>query len=63
MTKKIPDVPSFIIHKSTGQAYAVFEGKRRYFGRHELPESKARYDQAGHEWLANDGAYAWRRTT
>ena len=63
MTKKIPDVPSFKIHKATGQAYAVFEGKRRYFGRHELPESKARYDQAVHEWLANDGAYAWRRTT
>lgn len=53
MTKKIPDVPSFKLHKATGQAYAVFESKRRYFGRHELPESKARYDQAVAEWLAN----------
>jgi len=53
VTKRPTDVPAFKLHKSTGQSYALFDGQRRYFGRHELPESKARYDQAISEWLAN----------
>lgn len=52
MTKK-PDVPPYRLHKSTGSAYAVFNGTRRYFGRHGTPDSKARYDQAVAEWLGN----------
>ena len=52
-TNRKPDVPTYKLHKATGQAYAIFNGKRRYFGRRELPESKARYDQAVAEWLAN----------
>jgi len=51
--RKPPDVPAYKLHKPTRQAYAVFDGRRRYFGRHELPESKARYDQFVAEWLAN----------
>ncbi len=53
MTKKPTDVPSFKLHKASGQGYAIFEGKRRYFGRFDLPESKARYDQFIAEWLVN----------
>ena len=52
MTKKPPDVPPYRLHKSTGSSYAVFNGKRTYFGRHGRPESKAKYDQAVAEWLA-----------
>ena len=51
MTKKT-DVPPYKLRKSTGQAYAVFDGKRKYFGRYELPESRAKYDQFVAEWLA-----------
>jgi integrase len=52
VTKNTPDAPPYKLHRGTSQGYGIFEGKRRYFGRHELPESKARYDQTVAEWLA-----------
>lgn len=52
MPRKPPDVPPYKLHKVTQQGYAIFDGRRKYFGRHELPKSLAKYDQYVAEWLA-----------
>ena len=45
------DVPPLRLHKGTGQAYVLLNGKRRYLGRHDLPETRHRYDRLIVEWI------------
>jgi hypothetical protein len=45
-------VPSYHLHKPSGQAIIVIRGKTIYLGRHGSLESKAEYNRALAEWLA-----------
>src|SRR3954452_12064638 len=48
-----PHTPSYRLHKPSGQAVVSLGGRDVYLGRHDTAESRARYDQAIAEWLAN----------
>lgn len=40
-----PIVPSYCLHKPTGQAYVRLSGQTIYLGKYDIPESKTRYRQ------------------
>ena len=46
-------VPTYRLHKPSGQAIVEFEGKRVYLGTYDTHESRERYRRAVAEWLAN----------
>ena len=46
-------VPKLRIHKATGQAYVVLNGRAIYFGNHRTCDPKAQYHKVIAEWLAN----------
>ncbi len=46
-------VPGYLHHKPTGQAYVCLNGQFHYLGRWGTPESRTRYDQLLSMWLAN----------
>lgn len=48
-----PRVPSFRLHKATGQGFVEIDGARRYLGRYDLPQTKQAYHRLIAEWLAN----------
>jgi len=48
------DVPSFRLHKSTRQWFSVIAGRFRYWGPHDDPTSRRRYDRFIIEWLTGD---------
>ena len=50
--KKNRRVPSLRLHKASGQAYVVLNGKAVYCGKHGTTEAEQRYHQAIAEWLA-----------
>jgi integrase len=45
-------IPSYRLHKPSGQAIVVIRGKTIYLGRHGSLESKAEYNRVLAEWLA-----------
>ena len=45
-------VPSLRLHKASGRAYVVLNGKAVYCGAHGTPEAEAQYHQVIAEWLA-----------
>lgn len=45
-------IPSFRLHRGSGQAVVTLDGKDHYLGRHDSPESRIRYDRLIAEWLA-----------
>jgi integrase len=45
-------IPSYRLHKPSGQAVVTLNGKDRYLGRHGSPESKATYERLIGEYLA-----------
>jgi integrase len=45
-------IPSYRLHKPSGQAVVTLSGRDRYLGRHGSPESRAAYERAVAEWLA-----------
>lgn len=47
-----PRIPSYRLHKSTGQAIVTLSGRDIYLGRHATPESHSAYERAVAEWLA-----------
>ncbi len=53
MPKINGSLPSYRLHKQTGQAVVTLSGKDHYLGPHGTKFSKQRYDQAIAEWLAN----------
>ncbi|MBI1374548.1 MAG: tyrosine-type recombinase/integrase [Phycisphaera sp.] len=46
-------VPSYRLHKPTGQAVVTIDGKDYYLGIHGSPDSHARYNRQITEWIAN----------
>jgi integrase len=46
-------VPSYRLHKPSGQAVVTLSGRDHYLGRHGSPESKAEYDRLIAEYLAS----------
>jgi integrase len=44
-------VPSYRLHKPSGQAVVTIAGRDRYLGPHDSPESHALYDRLIAEWL------------
>lgn len=47
--------PSYLLHKSTGQARVRIGGKDHYLGRYGSPESRDRYDDLIAEWFSKQG--------
>lgn len=45
-------LPSYRLHRSTGQAVVRLDGKDHYLGVYGTPDSKRRYEQILAEWLA-----------
>src|SRR5689334_13193096 len=54
LTRKLP---SYRLHKGTGQAVVTLDGRDRYLGKFGTPESRAGYERLIAEWLA------YRRTS
>src|ERR671929_213785 len=46
-------IPSYRLHKPSGQAVVTLSGKDHYLGRHGSPESRVAYERLLAEWLAN----------
>lgn len=46
-------VPSYRLHKGSGQAVVTLQGKDHYLGKHGTPESQARYERLIATYLAN----------
>jgi hypothetical protein len=53
MSNRPPKVPSYRLHKGSGQALVQVNGRRLYLGRHGSPESLERYHRVVAEWLAS----------
>lgn len=45
-------IPSYRLHRATGQAVVTLGGKDHYLGRHGTPESRAAYDRTIARWVA-----------
>lgn len=48
-----PRIPSYRLHKPSGQAVVTINGKDYYLGRYDSPKSHAAYKRKIAEWLAN----------
>jgi len=46
-------IPSYRLHKPSGQAVVTLNGKDFYLGKYDTPESRAEYERMLAEWLAN----------
>lgn len=44
-------IPSYRLHARTCQAVVTLDGKDRYLGKHDRPESREQYDRLIAEWL------------
>jgi len=47
-------IPSYRLHKGSGQAIVTLNGRDIYLGVHNTPESRQRYDKLIAEWLASN---------
>ncbi len=55
MLEKNPrKIPSYRLHKPTGQAVVTLCGRDIYLGQHGVPASRERYDRLIAKWLANN---------
>jgi hypothetical protein len=48
-----PRVPSYRLHKPSGNAVVTLAGKDIYLGTYNCPESREAYDRRIGEWLAS----------
>ena len=53
MTRRNPRVPSYRLHKPSGQAVVTLDGRDNYLGLHGTDGSKQKYARLIQEWLAN----------
>src|SRR5258708_7963033 len=53
MPRLVHKLPSYRLHKPSGQAVVTVGGKDHYLGPHGTQLSKAEYDRVIAEWLAN----------
>lgn len=51
MPRLAKKTPSYRLHRATGQALVVLDGRVFYLGRHGTPASRAEYDRLVAEWL------------
>src|SRR5262249_30396224 len=49
-------IPTYRLHKPTGQAVVTLDGRDHYLGRHGTPASRAVYDRLVAAWLARKPA-------
>jgi integrase len=49
---RAPHIPSYRLHKSTGQAVVTLDGRDHYLGRHNTAESRREYDRLIAAWIA-----------
>lgn len=52
MSSKTRGVPSYRLHKSTGQARVIISGKHIYLGKYDTPESWEKYSRVVAGWLS-----------
>jgi hypothetical protein len=45
MSAQTPHIPSYRLHKPTGQEVVTFGGKDQYLGRYGTPDGRAEYDR------------------
>lgn len=50
-----PRVPSYRLHKASGQAVVTLRGRDHYLGKHDTTQSRAAYNAIVAEWLAGGG--------
>src|SRR5258708_2420786 len=48
-----PKIPSYRLHRATGQAVVVLDRRSYYLGKYDTPQSRAEYARVVAEWLAN----------
>ncbi|HSZ56148.1 MAG TPA: site-specific integrase [Tepidisphaeraceae bacterium] len=48
--------PKYRLHKSSGRAYVVLDGRPVYLGRHGTPESRSEYARVKAEWIISGRA-------
>jgi len=48
-------LPSYCLHKASGQAVVWFDGRSRYLGKYGSPESHSAYRRLTAEWAAAKG--------
>jgi integrase len=53
MPQKRPRIPSYRLHKPSGQARTIIDGRHFYLGKYQSPESIEKYDRLVAEWLAS----------
>ena len=58
MPRKQSKVPSYCLHKASGQAVVRIAGRDQYLGLHGTPESFERYERALAVWRAGPRAPA-----
>ena len=46
-------VPSYRLHKQSGQALVTLNGRDVLLGKHDSPDSRQEYNRVIAEWLAN----------
>src|ERR1700738_4903603 len=46
-------VPSYRLHRASGQAVVTLNGRDHYLGRHDTPESRLAYERLVAEWLGS----------
>jgi len=56
-------VPSYRLHKQSGQALVTLNGKDHLHGAHGSPESREKYGRLIAEWEANGRRASFRRLT
>jgi hypothetical protein len=45
-------IPSYRLHKPTGQAVVTLDGHDNYLGKFDSPQSRQKYDRLIAEWLS-----------
>lgn len=53
---KEPKVPSYRLHRASGQAFVMLGKQQVYLGKHDTSESRAEYRRVIAEWLGSGGA-------
>jgi len=53
MPRRSRRIPSYRLHKFSGQAVVTIDGHDHYLGLHDTPESKQKYARLIQEWTAN----------
>jgi integrase len=51
-----PNIPSYRLHKPSGQAVVTIDGRDHYLGPHNTPQSRQAYDRTVGEWLSHGRA-------